>query len=173
MLYTYEGKSIMFDENDIRITGRSSMGVRGMKLSDGDKVIAMTKTSDSDQVIIVSEKGYGKRTLTSEFRLQSRGGKGIKAYNISEKTGNIAGVVSVSEDDELLMINSAGTMIRIRVNEVSLLKRVTSGVKLIRIDDGIKVASIAKVKEEMSSDSDENGNEEQAEGENVNTETDE
>ncbi len=173
MLYTYEGKSIMFDENDIRITGRSSMGVRGMKLSDGDKVIAMTKTSESDQVIIVSEKGYGKRTLTSEFRLQSRGGKGIKAYNISEKTGNIAGVVSVSEDDELLMINSAGTMIRIRVNEVSLLKRVTSGVKLIRIDDGIKVASIAKVKEEMSSNSNEEGNEEQAEGESVNTETEE
>ncbi|HAH17466.1 MAG TPA: DNA gyrase subunit A, partial [Eubacterium sp.] len=173
MLYTYEGKSIMFDENDIRITGRSSMGVRGMKLSDGDKVIAMTKTSESDQVIIVSEKGYGKRTLTSEFRLQSRGGKGIKAYNISEKTGNIAGVVSVSEDDELLMINSAGTMIRIRVNEVSLLKRVTSGVKMIRIDDGIKVASIAKVKEEMSSNSNEEGNEEQAEGESVNTETEE
>ncbi|MCR5628228.1 DNA gyrase subunit A [Eubacterium sp.] len=173
MLYTYEGKSIMFDENDIRITGRSSMGVRGMKLSDGDKVIAMTKTSESDQVIIVSEKGYGKRTLTSEFRLQSRGGKGIKAYNISEKTGNIAGVVSISEDDELLMINSAGTMIRIRVNEVSLLKRVTSGVKMIRIDDGIKVASIAKVKEEMSSNSNEEGNEEQAEGESVNTETEE
>ena len=173
MLYTYEGKSIMFDENDIRITGRSSMGVRGMKLSEGDKVIAMTKTSESDQVIIVSEKGYGKRTLTSEFRLQSRGGKGIKAYNISEKTGNIAGVVSVSEDDELLMINSAGTMIRIRVNEVSLLKRVTSGVKMIRIDDGIKVASIAKVKEEMSSNSNEEGNEEQAEGESVNTETEE
>ena len=173
MLYTYEGKSIMFDENDIRITGRSSMGVRGMKLSDGDKVIAMTKTSESDQVIIVSEKGFGKRTLTSEFRLQSRGGKGIKAYNISEKTGNIAGVVSVSEDDELLMINSAGTMIRIRVNEVSLLKRVTSGVKMIRIDDGIKVASIAKVKEEMSSDSNEDGNGEQTEGESVNPETEE
>lgn len=162
MLFTYEGKSIMFDEKDIRITGRSSMGVRGMRLSEGDKVIAMTKTSESDQVIIVSEKGYGKRTLTSEFRLQSRGGKGIKAYNITDKTGNIAGVISVEEDDELLMINSAGTMIRIRVSEVSLLKRVTSGVKMIRIDDkdDVRVASIAKVKEEMG-----NG-EEDAEGEN-------
>ena len=162
MLFTYEGKSIMFDEKDIRITGRSSMGVRGMRLSEGDKVIAMTKTSESNQVIIVSEKGFGKRTLTSEFRLQSRGGKGIKAYNITDKTGNIAGVISVEEDDELLMINSAGTMIRIRVSEVSLLKRVTSGVKMIRIDDkdDVRVASIAKVKEEMG-----NG-EEDADGEN-------
>ena len=169
MLFTYEGKSIMFDEKDIRITGRSSMGVRGMRLSEGDKVIAMTKTSESDQVIIVSEKGYGKRTLTSEFRLQSRGGKGIKAYNITDKTGNIAGVISVEEDDELLMINSAGTMIRIRVSEVSLLKRVTSGVKMIRIDDkdDVRVASIAKVKEEMG-----NG-EEDAEGENSEEDTEE
>lgn len=169
MLFTYEGKSIMFNETDIRITGRSSMGVRGMRLSEGDKVIAMTKTSESDQVIIVSEKGFGKRTLTSEFRLQSRGGKGIKAYNITDKTGNIAGVISVEEDDELLMINSAGTMIRIRVSEVSLLKRVTSGVKMIRIDskDDERVASIAKVKEEM-----ENG-EEDAEGENSEESTEE
>jgi len=154
MLFTYEGKAIMFNETDIRITGRSSMGVRGMKLADSDRVIAMVKTSESDQVLIVSENGYGKRTLVSDFRLQSRAGKGIKAYNITEKTGNIAGVISSSEEDELLMINSAGTMIRIRVAEVSLLGRVTSGVKMIRIDkDGdIKVAAIAKVKEKFASE---------------------
>ena len=130
------------------------MGVRGMKLSDTDRIISMIKTSESEQVIIVSESGYGKRTLVSDFRLQSRAGKGIKAYKITEKTGNIAGVVSVTDDDELLMINSVGTMIRIRVDDVSILSRVTSGVKMIRIDkdEDIKVAAIAKVKEKFASE---------------------
>ena len=154
MLFTYEGKSITFDEKDIRITGRSSMGVRGMKLADSDSVISMTKVSESEQVLIVSEYGFGKRTNVSEFRVQSRGGKGIKAYKITEKTGNIAGVVSASDDDEVLMITSAGIMIRIKVSDVNVIGRATSGVKVIKIDKdkGIKLASIAKVKEVIGSD---------------------
>ena len=167
MLFTYEGKSITFDEKDIRITGRSSMGVRGMKLADSDSVISMTKVSESEQVLIVSEYGFGKRTNVSEFRVQSRGGKGIKAYKITEKTGNIAGVVSASDDDEVLMITSAGVMIRIKVSDVNVIGRATSGVKVIKIDKdkGITLASIAKVKEVIGNEYnyDENSDEQQTE----------
>ena len=126
------------------------MGVIGMNLADGDEIIAMQMASQGDSVMIVSEKGLGKCTLISEFSPQNRGGKGVKCYKITEKSGNLVGVKSVGKDDELMLITTEGIIIRIRVNDTALLGRVTSGVKLINLKDDITVASIARVVEDKS-----------------------
>ena len=123
------------------------MGVIGMNLTDGDKVVGMQMESQGDDLMIVSEKGLGKCTLASEFTAQNRGGKGVKCYKITEKTGNIVGVKAVNQDDEMMLITTEGIIIRIKVSDTALLGRVTSGVKLMNLADDVTVASIAKVRD--------------------------
>lgn len=149
-LFTKYGQCIRFHETDVRQTGRTTMGVIGMNLTAGDEVIAMQKASQGDSVMIVSEKGLGKCTLTSEFSVQNRGGKGVKCYKITEKSGNLVGVKAVGIEDEIMLITTEGIIIRIKVNGTALLGRVTSGVKLINLKEGVTVASIAKVREDKS-----------------------
>ena len=148
ILITKFGQCIRFHETDVRNTGRTSMGVIGMSLADQDDVIAMQLASQGESLMIVSEKGLGKCTLVDEFTPQNRGGKGVKCYKITEKTGNLVGCKAVNKDDEVMLINTEGIIIRIKVDDTALLGRVTSGVKLINIPDGVSVASIAKVRKE-------------------------
>ena len=164
ILITKFGQCIRFHETDVRNTGRTSMGVIGMSLTDQDEVIAMQLASQGDSLMIVSEKGLGKCTLIDEFTPQNRGGKGVKCYKITDKTGNIIGCKAVNQEDEMMLINTEGIIIRIKVNDTALLGRITSGVKLINVDEGVTVASIAKVRkedmimeesEEMEEDADE------------------
>ena len=149
-LVTKYGQCIRFNERDVRSTGRTSMGVIGMNLTDGDKVVGMQMESQGESLMIVSEKGLGKCTLASEFIAQNRGGKGVKCYKITEKTGNIVGVKAVNQDDEMMLITTEGIIIRIKVSDTALLGRVTSGVKLMNLADDVTVASIAKVREDKS-----------------------
>ena len=149
-LVTKYGQCIRFKETDVRKTGRMSMGVIGMNLTDGDEVVGMQMESQGDSLMIVSEKGLGKCTLISEFTTQNRGGKGVKCYKITEKTGNIVGVKAVNHDNEIMLITTEGIIIRIKVADTALLGRITSGVKLINLDEGVKVAQIAKVREKLS-----------------------
>lgn len=146
-LVTKFGQCIRFNERDVRSTGRTSMGVIGMNLEDQDEVIGMQLNTQGRALLFVSEKGMGKRTFISEFTKQHRGGKGIKCYKINEKTGNVVGVKAVDENQEIMLITTEGIIIRLEVNNISKLGRVTSGVKLINMDDNITVASIARVRE--------------------------
>ena len=165
ILITKFGQCIRFHETDVRNTGRTSMGVIGMSLTDQDEVIAMQLASQGDSLMIVSAKGLGKCTLVEEFTPQNRGGKGVKCYKITEKTGNVVGCKAVNEDDEMMLINTEGIIIRIKVNDIALLGRITSGVKLINVGEGVTVASIAKVrKEDMIMDESEENQEDSTEG---------
>ena len=148
MLFTKFGQSIRFKIDEARTTGRVSIGVKGMTLMDGDKVIAMQLVSQGESVMIVSQKGLGKCTLMSEFPVYHRGSKGVKCYKITEKTGYLVGVKAVEKDDEIMLINTEGIIIRTKVAETALLSRITSGVKIIDLNDGVEVASIAKVRKE-------------------------
>ena len=162
ILITKFGQCIRFHETDVRNTGRTSMGVIGMNLADQDDVIAMQLASQGESLMIVSAKGLGKCTLVSEFTPQNRGGKGVKCYKITEKTGNLVGCKAVNRDDEVMLINTEGIIIRIKVDDTALLGRITSGVKLINIAEGVTVASIAKVRKEtmIIDESQEEGEEE-------------
>lgn len=151
-LVTKYGQCIRFKTTDVRPTGRSAMGVIGMNLTDGDEVVGMQLDSQGDALLIVSEYGLGKRTPTSEFTVQHRGGKGIKCYRINEKSGNVIGVKAVSSTREIMLITTEGIIIRMEVSGISTLGRITSGVKLINLDKGVKVAKVAKVREEALSD---------------------
>ena len=168
ILVTKYGQCIRFNEQDVRSTGRTSMGVRGMNLTDRDEVIGMQLDSQGTHLLIASEKGMGKRTSMEEFTPQNRGGKGVKCYKITEKTGNVVGVKAVDEDDEIMIINTEGIVIRMKCDGISVLGRITSGVKLINLEDKITVASIAKVRkgDEENVNENENGNDiENMEGE--------
>ena len=156
LLVTKYGQCIRFDEKDVRPTGRTSMGVRGMNLADRDEVIGMQLDSQGCDLLIVSEKGMGKRTSIEEFTCQNRGGKGVKCYKITEKTGNVVGVKAVNHDDEVMIINTEGIIIRMKCEGISVLGRVTSGVKLINLQEGDIVASIAKVRKGDEEDDEEN-----------------
>ena len=145
LLITKDGMSIRFDENDIRPMGRTAMGVKGITLGADDKVVSMSLTDEGTEVLVVSENGFGKRTDIEEYRTQIRAGKGIKTYNIAAKTGKLVGAEMVTEEDEIMIINSDGVLIRLRVNEISLFGRVTSGVKLMKTNDEVNVVSIAKI----------------------------
>ena len=149
-LVTKNGMCIHFDEEDVRFTGRSSIGVRGMMLDDTDEIVGMQLNTQGNSLLIVSEKGYGKRTTLDEFSSQFRGGKGVKCYKITEKTGNVVGVKAVNDDNEILMITNAGVVIQLRMDEITIHGRVTSGVKMINLDKGVTVAKIAKVREKIS-----------------------
>ncbi len=131
--------------------GRNAMGVIGMNLDDGDEIIGMQLNTQGSALLIVSEMGMGKRTLLDEFTVQKRGGKGVKCYRITEKTGNVVGIKAVNDDHEIMMITTEGVIIQIRVGDISTYSRNTSGVKLINLDgDNVKVAKIAKVREKLS-----------------------
>ena len=147
ILVTKYGQCIRFNDTDVRSTGRVSMGVRGINLSDGDEIIGMQLNTQGDYLLIVSEKGMGKRTSIGEFTPQNRGGKGVKCYKITEKTGNVVGVKAVNEDNEVMMITTEGIIIRISCSDISILGRITSGVKLMNLDENVSIASIAKVRE--------------------------
>ena len=149
-LVTRDGMCIRFKETDVRNTGRTSMGVIGMTLSDNDEIVGMQLDHQGDSLLVVSEKGMGKRTAMGEFTNQNRGGKGVKCYKITEKTGNVIGMKAVNEDDEIMMINSEGIIIRMACDTISKLGRITSGVKLINLDAGVTIAQIAKVQEKES-----------------------
>lgn len=149
-LVTKYGMCIRFRETDVRATGRSSMGVIGMNLGDGDEIVGMQLDHQGDSLLIVSENGMGKRTYLDEFTVQKRGGKGIKCYKITEKTGDVIGVKAVNDDHEIMMITTGGIIIQIRMEDISKLGRITSGVKLINLDQGVTVAQIAKVREKVS-----------------------
>lgn len=155
MLFTRYGQAVRFNIGEVRSTGRASYGVIGMTLDDGDKVIAMQLTSQGDSALIVSEKGLGKCTEIKEFPLHHRGGKGVRCYKITDKTGYVVGVKVVTIDDEMMLINTSGIIIRIEVKDTALQGRVTSGVKLINLKDNEKVASIAKVRKEAIVEEDE------------------
>jgi DNA gyrase subunit A len=145
ILVTKLGQCIRFNEKDVRPTGRSSMGVIGMNLLDEDEVVGMQLSSQGDSLLFVSEKGLGKLTDMDEFTVQHRGGKGIKCYKISEKTGNVIGVKAVDDTREVLLITMEGVIIRLYCKDISKLGRITSGVKLINLDENVTVATIAKV----------------------------
>jgi DNA gyrase subunit A len=154
-LVTRFGQCIRFNEKDVRPTGRASMGVRGINLIDRDEVVGMQLDIQGDTLLIASANGLGKRTRIDEFTAQNRGGKGVKCYKITEKTGEVVGVKSVDEDNELMIITTEGIIIRLPVKDVSVLGRITSGVKLINMSDDITIASIAKVRETPDEDSEE------------------
>ena len=147
ILVTKYGQCIRFKENDVRSTGRVSMGVRGINLLDGDEVVAMQLNTQGHYLLVVSENGMGKRTSISEFTCQNRGGKGVKCYKITEKTGNVIGAKAVNEENEIMMITTEGIIIRLQCSDISILGRITSGVKLINLSEGVTVASFAKVRE--------------------------
>ena len=168
ILVTKYGQCIRFKDTDVRSTGRVSMGVRGINLSDGDEIIGMQLCSQGDYLLIASEKGMGKRTSMSEFSVQNRGGKGVKCYKITEKTGNVVGVKAVNDDNEVMMITTEGIIIRIACSDISILGRITSGVKLMNLDEKVSVASIAKVREKE--DKTEGNEQEEAEEENMESE---
>ncbi len=149
LMVTKKGMCIRFNEQDVRCTGRTSQGVIGMNLSNDDEVIGAQMDTQGTDLLIVSENGLGKRTPISEFTTQKRGGKGVKCYKVTDKTGNIVGMKNVNDDNEIMLISTEGIVIRMECNTISRLGRITSGVKLMRIDDSedISVASITKVRE--------------------------
>ena len=153
ILATKYGQCIRFSEKDVRPTGRTSMGVRGINLADRDEVIGMQLVIQGSDLLIVSEKGMGKRTSIEEFTAQNRGGKGVKCYKIMEKTGNVVGIKAVNEEDQIMIINKGGIIIRMHCSGISVLGRITSGVKLINLSEGDSVASIAKVREKDEEES--------------------
>ena len=167
ILVTKYGQCIRFKESDVRSTGRVSMGVRGINLLDGDEVVAMQLNTQGYYLLVVSENGMGKRTSVSEFTFQNRGGKGVKCYKITEKTGNVIGAKAVNEENEIMMITTEGIIIRLQCSDISILGRITSGVKLINLSDGVTVASFAKVREK---EEDKNSEKTEESSENVSTE---
>jgi len=150
ILVTKYGQCIRFHETDVRSTGRNSMGVIGMNLADRDEVIGMQLNTQGEFLLIASEYGLGKRTRMEEFSAQNRGGKGVKCYKITDKTGYIIGIKAVNEDNEIMIITTEGIIIRMKVEGISILGRVTSGVKLINMDEDVTIASIAKVREDKN-----------------------
>ena len=156
-LATRNGMSIRFKETDIRITGRVSYGVIGMKLSSSDEVVGMQMESQGEYMLAASEKGFGKRTQISEFKRQLRGGKGLLCYNVTEKTGTLIGMKLVNDDRDIMLITNEGILIRMGVSDISVIGRNTSGVKLMAIDSesNVRVATIAKVRESSRSEEEE------------------
>ena len=145
-LVTKYGKCIRFHESDVRYTGRTSMGVRGMNLDSGDEIVGMQIDTEGDALMMVSEKGLGKCTMMTEFSAQNRGGKGVKCYKITEKSGNLAGFRAVTQENEMMLITTEGILIRIKVADTALLGRDTTGVKLMNLSEGVLVAGISKVR---------------------------
>ena len=166
LLITKFGMCIRFHETDVRPTGRVSMGVIGMNLTDQDEVVAMQVNNQGEYLLVVSEKGLGKRTKLTEFTAQNRGGKGVKCYKITEKTGNVVGAKAVNEENEVMLITTEGIIIRIPCSGISVVGRIASGVKLMNVDsENVSVASIAKVREQANRDDAEEAEETEADAE--------
>ena len=146
-LVTKKGMCIRFREKDVRSLGRTAMGVIGMNLDPDDEIVGMQIDTQGDSLLFASELGMGKRTDLSEFKVQNRGGKGVKCYNVTDKTGYLIGVKAVTDDHEIMMINSAGIIIQIRACDFKKIGRITSGVKMMNLDEGVKVVQIAKVRD--------------------------
>ncbi len=166
ILVTKYGQCIRFNEQDVRSTGRTSMGVIGMNIPSNDEVVGMQLNTQGDMLLIVSEKGMGKRTRMDDFTVQNRGGKGVKCYKITEKTGYLVGVKAVDEDNEIMMITTEGIVIRMPVEGISILGRVTSGVKLMNLEADVKVASIEKVREAVAASKNEDDEQEKSQQDN-------
>ncbi len=147
LLGTKLGQCIRFFESDVRVIGRTSIGVKGINLNPEDEVIGMQLISQGQDLLVVSEKGLGKRTPMDEFSVQNRGGKGVKFYKINARTGNVVGMKAVNDDNEVILITTEGVVICIRVHDISTFGRVTSGVKLMDLDKDVYIASIARIKE--------------------------
>ena len=158
-LITKKGMSIRFNEKDVRQTGRTSMGVKGIHLGKDDIVISMQMSSQGEKILLVTENGMGKRTLISEFNVQNRGGKGVKCYKITEKTGDLVGAKIVTDENDVMIITTEGIIIRTSCDGISTLGRVTSGVKIINLnyDNNVKVASMTEVQKEEFDDEDPEG----------------
>ena len=152
MMVTKLGMCIRFKATDVRPTGRSAMGVIGMNLMDTDEVVGVQLNTQGDTMLIVSENGMGKKTDISEYAVQHRGGKGVKCYKITEKTGNVIGAKAVDDTREVMLITTEGIIIRLACRDISTLGRITSGVKLINLDDNVKVATVSKVRKSPSGD---------------------
>lgn len=155
LMATENGQMIRFNENDVRATGRATMGVRGINLTEGDNVIGMQLASDGSDVLAVTENGMGKRTDLNEFSVQKRGGKGVLYYNLTQKTGKVVNFMMIDEDKDIMMITSAGIIIRLRASDIRKIGRVTSGVKLITLDEGIKIVTVAGIREQSDDVADE------------------
>ena len=145
IIATKEGKSIRFEEEQVRPTGRRTKGVRGIKLSPADEAIGMLVVKREGTVLVASENGYGKRSDLDEYRTQSRGGKGVYTMKKTSKTGELVSIMETTEDDDLMIITNAGVMIRQKVASIRVIGRNTQGVKLLRLDDGSKISSVTKV----------------------------
>lgn len=152
VLGTRLGQAIRFATSEVRPMGRTAMGVRSIRIQDGDEVIGATVPQEGEKILVATEKGLGKRTELGEFRAQRRGGMGLKIATLTERTGEVIGVTSVSEDEELLMITSEGVIIRIDISQISILGRYAQGVKLVNVHDDVQVVCIAKVKEDFLED---------------------
>ena len=149
---THQGKMIRFNEQDVRNMGRVARGVRAITLENGDYVIGMSVYRDDAKMLIVSEKGYGKKTELSEYKCQSRGGKGTTTYKISDATGCVAGIKVVAPTDDVILITSEGVIIRLDTEDISTYGRVTKGVRLMRLADDVSLVSVARVEKEEHDD---------------------
>ena len=148
MIVTRKGMSIRFSESDVRATGRASIGVRGIALRPGDEVIGMDVCSEDASLLIITEKGFGKRTEIDEYKVQSRGGKGVMTYRITEKTGELAGMMMVNDDHDVMLITSEGVIIRLHAADISVIGRATKGVTLMRTKDGTVIVGCARTDRE-------------------------
>jgi len=152
ILSTAEGQSIRFKEAQVRSTGRGTFGVVGMKLDPDDKVVSMEMLSPGATILTVAEGGFGKRTEMGEYRLQSRGGKGIITMKTTDKTGRVIGVQQVTEEDQLMLVSNNGKIIRMRIKDIRVIGRNTQGVRLIELDEGERVVSLARLAEKEEED---------------------
>ncbi|MGL5465623.1 MAG: DNA gyrase C-terminal beta-propeller domain-containing protein, partial [Leuconostoc lactis] len=152
LIATKDGYSVRFVEADVRIMGRTAAGVRGIRLRENDLVIGADVVDDTENVLVITEKGYGKQTPATEYPIKGRGGKGIKTANITDKNGVLAGMTIVRGDEDIMVTTTQGVMIRFAVSSVSQTGRATLGVRLIRLEDGAKVATLAKVEHETTED---------------------
>ena len=152
ILMTHEGMSICFDENDVRVVGRDAVGVRGIRLREGDYVVGAARAHEGKTLLAVTENGYGKRTAVEEYlrgdEPQSRGGKGLKGYQVTDKTGAVVAVKVVDGDEDVLLVSDDGSIIRTAVANISTYGRAAQGVRLMRLADGVKVISIARAEKE-------------------------
>jgi len=148
MLITHEGMAIRFDQTDVRAMGRTAHGVRGIRLSDGDYVVGACIAEENSELLVVTENGYGKKTVLAEYKVQNRGGRGIFTYKITEKTGKIAGVATVTDEDDVMMITSEGVLIRMHTDEISTFGRQTQGVRIMRLAEGVNLVSMTKTARE-------------------------
>ncbi len=169
IISTYLGMAIRFKDSDVRPMGRTAHGVRSINLKEGDKVIGMCVCDDDSELLVVTEGGFGKKTVLSEYKIQNRGGKGMRTYKISEQTGNIAGVLTVNNEEDIMLITSEGVIIRMAVADISSIGRSTKGVKVMRLSDGVQVVSVAATEHEEPVEE----TEETSEGETENVTTEE